>query len=91
MYIHVDMVYSKHMSLILILIFSVVDARLEDWTLTKFNRPKPVRSNTHFLLGAELTRAAQSFGEATQYGEWALSCSLHFPSCFPVTFAKQKA
>ena len=47
----------------------ITDARLEDWTLTKLNRPKPVRSNTHYLFSAELTRAAQSFGESTQYGE----------------------
>ena len=38
--------------------------------MTKLNRPKPVRSNTHFLFGAELSRSAQSFGESTQYGEY---------------------
>ena len=52
--------------------------------MTKLNRPKPVRSNTYFLFSGELARAAQSFGEATQYGE-ELECPQHFVPCFHVT------
>lgn len=47
---------------------SCVDLRLENWARSKIDRPKPPRENTHNLLGSELTKASESFGQETQYG-----------------------
>lgn len=47
-----------------------VGVRLEENIYTRLDRPKPHRSETEELLGAELGKASSAFGDDTSdYGE----------------------
>ena len=43
--------------------------RLEEIMYSRLDRPKPYRSATEELLGAEMSKAGIAFGADTQYGE----------------------